>query len=158
MIGALLDMPANPRRQRQPVQIGPRLKHLRERYEMTQEEVAARLGMSTDGYRHREHGRSKMLSISELQPLAGVYGLTVPELLVELGFVPPDDRLEPSESSLTAGDLRRRLAGQYPRDVVLTVTRLLDAADEYSENDVSWLAEVVQASLDRLKRNARRDE
>src|SRR5690348_6701791 len=66
--------------------MGRRLRSLRERHKMTQEEAAKRIGLSVDGYRHWEHGRSDGL-LRKLQETADAFYLSVPDLLVELGFV-----------------------------------------------------------------------
>ena len=90
MIGAVLDMPPRPRHADDDPDFGRRLRHLRERHGMTQAEVAEKLEMSADGYRHWEHGRSKGAK-QRMPSIAAVYGLTYPELLIQMGLVPPDD-------------------------------------------------------------------
>lgn len=151
MLGALLEMPT-PRRGRDALPFGRRLRALRERHEMTQEEAARRIGLSTDGYRHWEHGRSEGL-LQRLPTTAAAFGLTIPELLVELGFVPPEDRpATESLESLTPAHWRRWLAREYPPDVALAVTRLLEGAQQLDEEEIRWVAENVQRSLDLLRR------
>ena len=156
MTALLLEASLPPRKRTDNVSIGPRLKVIRERHGMTQEEVANRLGMSADGYRHREHGRSKMLSITELAPLADVYGITIPELLVELGYAPPTDQ-PPAErlDSMTPAHWRQWLVREYGQEIALVVTRALEGASQYDERDVRFLAANVENALDLLRRRER---
>lgn len=157
MLGALLEMPT-PRRNRDTLPFGRRLQALRKRHDMTQEELASRLGISTDGYRHWEHGRSEGL-LQRLPTTAAAFGLTIPELLVELGFVPPEDRPNATPmDDMTPAHWRRWLSAEYKPDVAMAVTRLLESADQYTEEEVRWIAENVQRSLDMLRKRPNRDD
>lgn len=84
MLGALLEMPT-PKRSRGGVSFGKRLRGIRERRGLTQKEAADRIGISVDGYRHWEHGRSQGL-LQFLDPTASAFGLSVSQLMAELGF------------------------------------------------------------------------
>jgi transcriptional regulator with XRE-family HTH domain len=155
--GALLEMPT-PRQRKDAQPFGNRLRSLRESRKMTQEEVATRVGLSTDGYRHWEHGRSDGL-LQRLPSTAAAFGLSIPELLIELGFVPPEQRPDgDSMDDLTPSHIRRWIQRTYPPDVSLAVMRLLEGADQYDEEQIRWIAETVQFSLDRLRREPKRGE
>jgi transcriptional regulator with XRE-family HTH domain len=161
VIGALLEMP----RQRKeaddlPPSFGRRLRNLRKQHDMTQEQIAARLGLSVDGYRHWEHGRSAGLLL-HLQSTAQAFGLTIPELLTELGFVEPDDLKSGVGENLDDLSLplwHRWLYREYPSDVAMTVVRLLEGADRYSEDEARWIADTVQRSLEMIRRRPGRTD
>jgi transcriptional regulator with XRE-family HTH domain len=145
-----------PRKNRDLLPFAEKLRDLRKRHDMTQEEAARRIGLSTDGYRHWEHGRSEGL-LQRLPSTAAAFGMSVPSLLVELGFVEPSSELvDQAAPSLTPSQWRRWLSSKYEPAVVLAVMRILDGADStFDEDEMNWLAENIQSSLELLKRQRR---
>lgn len=151
MIGALLEMPKEPLAKKDEFAFGPRLRALRNRHGLTQQAVADRIGISVDGYRHWETGRSDGIK-QRFSATASAFGLTVPELLAQLGFVPPEGSNTPLDE-MTPAHWRQWLTREYDSDVVLCVTQVLEAASRYDKEDVSWIVEHVQRSLDAMKKS-----
>jgi transcriptional regulator with XRE-family HTH domain len=134
--------------------MGRRLRALRLRHKMTQEDVAERIKMSVDGYRHWEHGRSDGL-LRKLQETADAFYMSVPDLLVELGFVEtplPEQVTSSNLSSITPSLMRRWLSDEYGPDVAMAVARVLEGATHSTPDDVRWLADEINLALDRMRR------
>ena len=145
-----------PRRPREmdglPPTLGKRLRDLRKRHGLTQEQAALRVGLSVDGYRHWEHGRSSGVMM-HLQSTAQAFGLTIPELLAQLGFIEPDALTQAStvdEVSLPL--VHRWLLAHYPTDIVTAVIHTLEGADKYSEEESRWIAYTMQKSVEMIRR------
>lgn len=63
--------------------VGRRLRELREERGIPKELVALKLSMSAENVRHYESGRNQ-LAVTMLPTLAGIYGMTVAELVSKL--------------------------------------------------------------------------
>lgn len=57
-----------------------KIRYLREHFDLTQEQMATKLGLSTNGYANLERGETK-LDVERLEQIANVFGIDFMELM-----------------------------------------------------------------------------
>lgn len=57
-----------------------KIRYIREKHNLTQEQMANELGLSTNGYANLERGETR-LSVDRLEKIANIFGVDVTELL-----------------------------------------------------------------------------
>ena len=83
------------------VSLGARIAQIRHERGLTQEQVAEQAGIDPQTVQRAEVGRSA-LSLARLRVIAGVLGVTMPELFAEVGTAIPAPELDPAEIKVTS--------------------------------------------------------
>jgi len=123
------------------VEMGLRLRSLREELGLSRLEVSAQLGLTEEGYAHYERGFARII-LTELPKMAAALGVSNRALLMRLGLLPMELPAESGNAEMADDELGRQLAP------------LLESWPDANERGRSLSATLLRSAVEVLRQSS----